>query len=65
MTNPLEEIIPAKYRQKVYAILALILLGIAAWQASEGNWVAFVALLAGTLSNGTAAANPHPEDGPE
>ena len=35
---------------------------IPAWQASDGNWFAFVASLVVSLSHATAASNVTPED---
>jgi hypothetical protein len=63
--NPLTAI-PAKARLYVYAVLGLGSLALAAWQASDGDWLVFVGLLLGMLGFGTAASNvdlPRPDDG--
>lgn len=31
-------LIPAKYRQWVYAVAGLVTLAVAAWRASDGHW---------------------------
>lgn len=54
--NPLTAI-PAKVRLYVYAVLTVAALGIAAYQASEGDWLEFAGLLLGSLGFGTAASN--------
>ena len=41
----------------VYAILTLPALALAAWQASDGDWLQFAGLLLGSLGFGTAASN--------
>lgn len=57
MTNPLTDLIPAKYRKYVYALAALLTLGFAAWQAADGNWQTFAVSLLGSLVSGLAHAN--------
>jgi hypothetical protein len=57
MTNPLNQIVPARYRVKVYAVLTLLLLGWTVYQASEGDWRQFVGGLLVALTTGTAASN--------
>lgn len=62
ISNPLHDIVPAKYRRKVYALLALAALIFAAYQASEGDWATFTGSLLTTLVSLTAASNtPSPE----
>lgn len=55
--NPLNEIVPAPYRRKVYAVVALASLGFGLYQASEGDWALFVGSLLAALTTGTAASN--------
>lgn len=57
MTNPLEDIVPASWRKKVYAILALAALIWAIYQTSEGDWTQFVSGLLVALTTATAASN--------
>jgi membrane protein required for beta-lactamase induction len=56
MTNPLT-LIPAQYRQRVYALLALFALGYSAWMAADGDWRKALLGVLLTLSHGTAASN--------
>lgn len=60
--NPLTDILPARARRYVYAVLALAALVLAAYQATEGDWLAFAAYLIGALTGGTAASNITPSD---
>lgn len=57
MTNPLNDIVPAKYRKQVYALIALAAIVFGAWQASEGNIELFIGSLIVALSHATAASN--------
>lgn len=57
MTNPLYDIVPAPYRKKVYAVLALAALVFGIYQATEGDWTLFVAGVLTSLTTGTAASN--------
>lgn len=54
--NPLEAI-PAKVRVYVYAVLALAALALAAYKASEGDWLEFAGLLLGSLGFSTATTH--------
>lgn len=54
--NPLA-MVPARYRQYVYSLLALAALCIGAWQAAEGNWTTFIAALVTSLVHAMAATN--------
>lgn len=57
MSNPLTDVMPPKYRQAFYALLFLVGLAFAAWQASDGDWTAFALGLVTALGGGTAASN--------
>ena len=57
MTNPLYDVLPAKVRKYVYAILALAAIVFAAYQASDGDWVQLVGGLIVALTGATAASN--------
>lgn len=57
MSNPLQDIIPARHRRRVYALLALAAIAFGAYQASEGDWTLFVASVLTALTSGTAASN--------
>ena len=55
--NPLNNVLPPKIRLYVYALLTLAALALAAYKASEGDWIEFAATLLGSLGFGTAASN--------
>lgn len=59
--NPLNDIVPAKYRRFVYAVLALAALVFGIWQASDGDWTVFVGSLLTSLVTATAASNTSSE----
>jgi hypothetical protein len=61
ITNPLTELIPAQYRRYVYGLAALAALVLSGWQASEGDWNAFVGGLLAALVPALAASNTSPE----
>ena len=56
MTNPLTNL-PPRLRLAAYTILGLAALALAAYKASEGDWVEFAVLLLGSLGFGTSASN--------
>lgn len=55
--NPLYEVLPAKARKYVYAVLALAALVFGVYQASGGDWALFVGGLITSLTAATAASN--------
>lgn len=55
--NPLTDVLPPKVRKYVYAVLALAALSLAAYKASEGDWLEFAGLLLGSLGFSTASSN--------
>lgn len=55
--NVLIDIIPAKYRKIVYALVALLSFGYSIWLASHGDWTVFVGSLITGLTTTTAAVN--------
>ena len=57
MSNPLTEVLPARVRLVVYAVVFVVGLILAAWQATEGDWVAFAVLLTGSLTGALAGSN--------
>lgn len=57
--NPLA-VLPAKYRLAIYAIVFVVGLALAAWQAAEGDWVAFGVLITGALTGALAGSNVTP-----
>lgn len=61
MSNPLDDIVPARHRRRVYALLALLALGLAAYKAAEGDWLEFASYVLGMLGFGTATSNTHDE----
>lgn len=63
MNNPLTEILPPKARKVLYAVLFLVALGFAAWEAADGDWLKALGLLVTSLLGGMAASNtPAPEE---
>lgn len=60
--NPLTDVLPPEVRKYVYAVLALAALALAAYKASEGDWLEFAGLLLGFLGFGTANANTNTEE---
>ena len=61
MSNPLDDIVPARHRRRVYVLLALLALGLAAYKAAEGDWLEFASYVLGMLGFGTATSNTHDE----
>ena len=59
--NPLTNVLPPEVRKYVYAVLALAGVALAAYQATEGDWLEFAVLLLGSLGFGTANANTFPK----
>ena len=55
--NPLNEVLPARVRLVLYAVVFVVGLVLAAWQATEGDWVAFAVLLTGSLTGALAGSN--------
>jgi hypothetical protein len=49
--------LPPNVRLYAYALLTAVALGVAAYQAAEGDWLEFAGLLAVALTGGTAASN--------
>lgn len=57
MSNPLDEIVPARHRRRVYALLALLALALAAYKATQGDWLEFASYVLGVLGFSTATSN--------
>ena len=55
--------LPPNVRLAVYAFLAVLALGVAAWQASDGDWLNAIGLFLGFLGFGTAGVNVPPPSG--
>jgi hypothetical protein len=62
MSNPLFDVIPAKARKYVYAVLALAAIVFSAYQASNGDWAQLVGGLIVALTGATAASNTAVEE---
>lgn len=60
--NVLIDVIPAKYRKFVYALVALLSLGYSIWQAADGNWGQVIGALLTSLTTTTAAVNTDTAD---
>lgn len=56
-SNPLVDVLPAKYRRYVYALATAAAFLYALWLASNGDWRRFVAAILASLVSGTAHAN--------
>ena len=65
--NVLTDVIPAKARKYVYAVIALASLVWGVYEASDGDWQKFVGGLIVALTSSMAASNTHaePTDAPE
>lgn len=61
MNNPLTDVLPAKVRKYVYALLFVLALVWAAWQAADGDWYEFAGGLVVALLGAMATSNT---DGP-
>ena len=57
MSNPLYDVIPAKARKYVYAVLSLAAIIFAAYQLADGDWLKFTGALIVALTGATAASN--------
>jgi TRAP-type C4-dicarboxylate transport system permease small subunit len=55
--NPLTNVLPERMRKVAYAVLFVLALAFAAWQAAQGDWTAFVGGLITALFGATAASN--------
>ena len=55
--NPLSAVLPARVRLVIYAIVFVVGLLLAAWQAAEGDWFAFAVLVTGALTGALAGSN--------
>lgn len=55
--NPLNDALPARVRQVLYAVLFVAALAFAAYQASEGDWLLFASSLVTSLLGALAASN--------
>lgn len=63
MGEALQELLPRKVRLALYVTFGVGALGLAAYQAAEGDWLVFAASLGLALTNVLAAGNitPAPE----
>lgn len=62
--NILNDIIPARYRQVVYALITLLALVWSVYEVSDGDWKKFVGGLIVALTTATAASNTPTDSGP-
>jgi hypothetical protein len=60
--NPLTGILPPKARRVLYAIVVVAGAVFAAWEATEGEWAAFIPAVVAALSALLAGANVTPPD---
>ena len=61
--NYLVDLIPAKYRKYLYAVLSAAVTVYGIWQAVEGDWTQFSVSLVTALTGVLATANTNaPED---
>lgn len=57
MSNPLTDVLPPRFRRYFYALLFVLSALLAAYQASDGNWVQGIAWAVAALGGATAASN--------
>lgn len=57
MKEALEELLPRKARLVLYIIATLVLWGISAYQAAQGDWLEFAVILATSFAPVLAAGN--------
>lgn len=57
MKNALKELLPRRARLTAYVVAGAVALGVAAWQAAEGNWLVFTGSLAVAFTDALAAGN--------
>lgn len=62
MSSPLTDVLPEQSRKVAYAVLFVLALAFAAYQASEGDWVEFAGGLITALFGATAASNITPKE---
>jgi hypothetical protein len=62
MSNPLNDVLPARARQIAYAVLFVASLVFATYQAADGDWVEFASGLVTALFGATAASNTNTGD---
>ena len=55
--NPLTDVLPAQVRKVCYAVVFVLALLFAAWQASDGDWVEFAGGLITALFGALATSN--------
>lgn len=63
-SNPLRDVLPAKYRKVVYALIGLASIGWGVYQASDGDWRSLVGGLVVALTQLTAASNTNVASSP-
>ena len=57
MNSPLTDVLPGRVRQIAYAVLFVVALGFAAYQAAGGDWLVFAGSLVTSLLGALAASN--------
>lgn len=57
MRNPLRDLVPARYRKRVYAGLSLAALVVGAVQAADGDWLQAAGAVLVSLTGATASSN--------
>ena len=59
--NPLTDLIPAKYRKYLYALVSLAAVVYGVCEASNGDWKQFAIALVGLAASALAHANTNPQ----
>lgn len=59
--NPLTDLIPARYRKYVYAVVALAAFVYGIYEATNGDWKQFAIALVGAAASALAHANTQPQ----
>jgi hypothetical protein len=55
--NPLTDLLPAKWRRILYILLAVVSIGVGAWQTANGNLLTAFVSFVGTLTTTLAGSN--------
>lgn len=61
MEELLKELFSRKVRLWIYFVILVLSLALAAWQASEGNWLTFAGALLGAFQSSLSIKNINPE----
>ena len=63
MKNVLRDLIPARHRKVVYALVVLAGIVVAAWQTADGDWKVALGALIASATSALAGGNVTPSSG--